>query len=255
LNNIQSSEAKIQEAQYDFPYHYIPHFSSTGVPSLARRMTWGLEYLCYQMHLREKVVVLQPGSVLEVGCGDGYFVGGLPGEIPVRVGIDLSVRAIAFARAFHPTCQFYTGDVATLDGQFDVVAAIEVLEHVPDDMLPGFFRELHRKLGPLGILLISVPTTVVPRHKKHYRHYTLELLEEQLELSGIPLVVDAVEYVYRNPWWERLLSRFLDNPLFSLEVKSVTRLAWHRVWNKYRFADARTGRHMVVTLRAPGQTK
>lgn len=239
----------IQERQYEFPYHYIPHFTRDGVPSLTRRLSWGLDYLCYHEHLREKVSSMHPGSVLEVGCGDGYFIGGLPPTIPVRLGIDLSSRAIAFAKAFHPDCEFHARDVRFVEGEYDVVVAIEVLEHIPDSGVSDFLAGMNDRLAPEGSIVISVPTTVLPVNRKHFRHYTRALLESQVLESGVPLEIVDVEYVYRKPWWESAFRRLLDNRYFGLEVKPFMRIAWRHVWERCRFADHSNGYHMVAVLR------
>jgi SAM-dependent methyltransferase len=239
----------IQDSLYEFPYHYIPHFTSDGKPSLTRKLKWGFDYLCYQQHLREKVLSLNPESVLEVGCGDGYFIGNLSSSIPLRVGADLSSKAIAFARAFHPDCTFYDQDAALIEGQFDVVAAIEVIEHIPEDELPGFFKVLYERVNDNGRVIISVPTTVIPLNKKHYRHYTKELLENQLKQSGVDLQVIEIKHVFSKPWWYGIFTRFFDNRLFSLEIKPLMLFAWKDIWRKHRIADKNTGFHLVAVLK------
>ncbi len=239
---------QIQDSLYEFPYHYIPHFDKNGIPTLLRKLNWGFDYLCYQKHIHEKVVAMNPQSVLEVGCGDGYFVGGLPSNVPVRVGVDLSSKAVAFAKAFHPDCTFYDQDVSTLEDTFDIVAAIEVIEHIPEEDLPDFFHALYERVNDNGKIIISVPTTVVPLNKKHFRHYTIELLKKQLKQSGVNLAVLREEHVFSKPWWLNIFKRFFDNRFFSLEVKPFMRLAWKQIWNKHRIADKQTGFHLVVVL-------
>lgn len=239
----------IQELLYEFPYHYIPHFTSNGTPSLVRKLSWGFDYLCYQKHLHEKVVTMNPKSVLEVGCGDGYFIGGLPSSIPVRVGVDLSSRAIAFARAFHPECTFYDQDVNAIKDTFDIVAAIEVIEHIPENELPGFFNSLAQRTNDSGKIIISVPTTNIPLNQKHYRHYTIDLLRKQLEHIRAGLEIEDHEYIFYKPWWYKIFTLFFNNKLFSLEVKPIMRFAWNQIWNKYRMANEKEGLHLILTLK------
>jgi SAM-dependent methyltransferase len=246
---MANKKFQIQDSLYGFPYHYIPHFTSDGTPSLTRKLNWGFDYLCYQQHLREKVLSLNPESVLEVGCGDGYFIGNLPSSIPVRVGADMSSRAIAFARAFHPDCTFYDQDAAFIGDRFDVVAAIEVIEHIPEKELPGFFNVLYEPLNDNGRVIISVPTTVMPLNKKHYRHYTKELLEKQLQQSGVDLQIIETEHVFSQPWWYGIFKRLLSNKLFSMEIKPFMRLAWRDIWRNHRIADENTGFHLVAVLK------
>lgn len=244
-----SNKFEIQENLYEFPYHYIPHFESDGTPSLVRRLNWGFDYLCYQKHLFEKVVAMQPQSVLEVGCGDGYFLGNLPKSIPVRIGVDLSSKAIAFAKAFNPHCTFYSQNAADLKETFDIVAAIEVLEHIPDESVSEFLNVLSSKVNDEGKVVISVPTVVTPLNKKHYRHYTVDLLERQLRESNTGLIIEDFEYIYAKPWWFWLFTRFFNNRMFSFEFKPFMRYAWNSVWNKYRLATSESGYHLIAILK------
>lgn len=242
-NNIKFQS---QEVLYDFPYHYIPHFTKNGTPSLFRKLKWGFDYLCYQKHLHEKVVSMNPNSVLEVGCGDGYFIGNLPKTIPIRMGVDLSSKAIAFAKAFNPHCTFYDIDASKLEDKFDLVAAIEVIEHIPEDELSGFFKTLYNRVNNSGKIIITVPTTVIPLNKKHYRHYTIELLENQIKQSGINLKIYNVEYIFSKPTWLGVFKRILDNRFFSLEIKPLMRIAWNQIWKKHRIANKNNGFHLLV---------
>lgn len=238
-----------QEGLYAFPYHYIPSFDAKGRVSLQRRLSWGIEYLCYQLHVKEVIEALNPESVLEVGCGDGYLIGSLRQKISRRLGVDLSERAIRFAKAFHPGCEFAVADAAELSDTFDVVAAIEVLEHVPDDGVSAFIRGLEARLKPAGALIVSVPTTVLPLNRKHYRHYDISLFRQQLASSGAKLEIERVEYVYRPPGWMRAFSVFSENPLYCIEIKPLMGWVWRHIWTRCRLGTERDAHHMVVHLR------
>lgn len=240
---------QMQEDEYAFPYHYIPHFTKKGRVALSRRLSWGLEYLCYQRHVFEAVRALNPSSVLDVGCGDGYFIGSLANTIPVRVGVDLSDRSIAFAKAFHPECRFLAGDVATVEGCFDVVISIEVLEHIPETQVSHFFQAIGDRLVQNGTAIIGVPTTVVPLARKHYRHYTLDLFEQQLAQSNAGLRVVSHDYVFKKPCWYGAFKWLFNNHLFSLEIKPLVALAWKRILSTHRLADRTDGCHLVVYLK------
>ena len=51
----QSKKFAIQNEQYGFPYHYIPHFDSLGYAQRYRRLSRGLEYVCYVKHVVDRV--------------------------------------------------------------------------------------------------------------------------------------------------------------------------------------------------------
>ena len=101
-----------------------------------------------------------PPSVLDVGCGEGVLtvewaerLGG--GRV---VGIDLEdpkLRA-EWARRERPNLEFRAEEATRLsfaDGEFDLAAAIEVLEHVPEP--EATLAEMARVAR--GHLLVSVP--------------------------------------------------------------------------------------------------
>lgn len=245
---MSSSKFNIQNKLYDFPYHYIPQFRPDGGPTFVRKWVGGLVYLCYQTHIKQKVTNMNPDSVLEVGCGDGRFIGSLSVSIPRLVGIDPSGQAIAFAKAFNPHCEFYNVDIQTINMKFDVVTLIEVLEHIPEENIPKFFQKLDQSIKENGKIFISVPTTNKPFSKKHYRHYTSALLRNQIDASKSNLSILEEEYIFIKPWWFNLLSKMYDNKIFSLEIKAVTRHAWRRIWNTCKDATEKNGWHLVVTL-------
>lgn len=101
-----------------------------------------------------------PESVLDVGCGEGVLTHRWAiqlGDKPI-VGIDLEdpkLRA-QWATRVRENLEFRTGRAEALacaEGEFDLVAAIETLEHVPDPRRA--VAEMTRVAR--GHLLVSVP--------------------------------------------------------------------------------------------------
>lgn len=241
---------QIQDALYAFPYHHIPNIDpNSGEVTITRSLSWGLEYLCYQYHVIEKIEELSPESVLEIGCGDGFLIGHLSRSIGRKVGIDFSERAIGFARAFFPQENFIVGRSEDMDEEFELVAAVEVLEHVPDSEVTAFFQAVERRLRRGGTALISVPTTVIPLNKKHYRHYDENIFAEQLMSSGANLQIVDMQRVYKSSWRTKLVERLAGNRFFRLEIEFLTKWTWAHTWKNSRIANKQDGRHLVVTLR------
>ncbi len=98
-------------------------------------------------------------SALDVGCGAGLLA-----EPLVRLGasvtaVDAAPELIAAAKA-HAAGQGLAIDyraigVEMLDGAFDLVTAMEVIEHVADPQ--AFVRSLGQRLAPDGLLILSTP--------------------------------------------------------------------------------------------------
>jgi len=95
--------------------------------------------------------------LLDFGCGLGYFLAEA-GKAGIRgIGVELSAEAAEFART-QLGVEVVRGDESALeglDGEFDLIAAWEVIEHVlqPRDAL----RLLVGKLAPGGVLGLSLP--------------------------------------------------------------------------------------------------
>ncbi len=241
----------LQDKHYEFPYHYIPYFDQHGVGVKTRVLGWGLEYLCYIKHIQELAYSLQPQSVLDVGCGDGRFLGMLGSRVPRRAGVDLSEQAIRFAKAFNPDVVFHVIDVADLEETFDLVVAIEVLEHIPDEQITNFLNALVNRTREGGHIIISVPTIVKPVLGKHYRHYDLDLLRNQLESIRVPLDIVQVEYIYKQyvSLFIKVIERLLQNQWWTLDIYFLRGPVWWYIWQKRRLAASQNGRHLVAVLK------
>jgi ubiquinone/menaquinone biosynthesis C-methylase UbiE len=101
---------------------------------LARRLQRGFEH-----HLQDLFDSTAPASLLDVGCGEGVWTQRWAQALDPRrvVGIDLDDPLIAaeWAKRTAPNLTYVAQRAERLpfaDGEFDVVSAIEVLEHVPD---------------------------------------------------------------------------------------------------------------------------
>ena len=98
-------------------------------------------------------------SALDVGCGAGLLSEPLA-RLGARVtAIDAAPEVIAVARE-HAAAQglkidYRAADVLDIDGQFDLVTSMEVVEHVADPA--AFVKALAERLAPNGLLVLSTP--------------------------------------------------------------------------------------------------
>ena len=175
----RDSEGPGQEAQYDFPYHYLPEETGCGFRQ-HRYWSWGYRYLG---RLRVVFDLLQPlafESLLDVGCGDGRFLRETRRRYPAAQlrGIDPSGRAVALARRLNSGLDFVHGDVSGLVSEpcWDVITLLEVLEHIPPDELPSAVSAIHRLLTPGGTLVLTAPHTNTRLPGKHHQHFDAEKL-------------------------------------------------------------------------------
>ncbi|MGH9091967.1 MAG: class I SAM-dependent methyltransferase, partial [Acidimicrobiales bacterium] len=96
---------------------------------------------------------------LDVGCATGFVVEALR-ELGVDAhGCDVSRYAVEHAA---PGALGYVrlGDLGRglpyADGEFNLVSALEILEHLPPDLVPGALAELRRVCG--GVVYATIPS-------------------------------------------------------------------------------------------------
>lgn len=129
------------------------------------------------------------GSAVELGCGSGRFLSALRGAAQVVVGVEGHEASLREAAGRRTGAVLVHGDVTRVplaSARFDLVAAFDVLEHVPAE---SFLAEARRLAGPRGRLLLSVPAfqclwSEMDVAAGHRRRYSPAELREELELHG-----------------------------------------------------------------------
>ncbi len=102
---------------------------------------------------------LEGKTALDVGCGAGLLAEPLA-RLGARVsGVDASEELIAAARA-HAEASGFEIDyrpaaVEDLEGRFDLVTSLEVVEHVAEPR--SFVAALAARVAPGGLLILSTP--------------------------------------------------------------------------------------------------
>jgi SAM-dependent methyltransferase len=91
-------------------------------------------------------------SVIDLGCGNGNFLKFLRQRYPrlILSGVD-----VAAPFAVTPGIQFIQGDIfdAKISGRFDVVTALDVIEHMPD--VNGFVERADQLCAPGGLIILK----------------------------------------------------------------------------------------------------
>lgn len=155
------------------PYYafenYISHTNTNkGVINkiyhLVRKRTLNTKY-----KLVKKYTKLTIGSVLDIGCGTGAFLGIMQSHKWVVTGIEPDDKARDLASNLHQVTPLPSNEMANLKQyQYHAVTMWHVLEHV--HQLHTYFNTISTLLVPKGILLIAVPNYTSP-DAKHYQQY------------------------------------------------------------------------------------
>lgn len=141
------------------------------------------------------------GDVLEVGCGVGSFTKLITeqSQFDSLYCIDISKPAIDYIRQkeFIKDIRFECIDLINVEGEFDFIVCMNVMEHVEDDRL--FFAKILSLLKPQGILFLLVPShkflySNFDKAAGHFKRYTKEMMN-QFEL---PRDVTLLKQFYFN---------------------------------------------------------
>ena len=124
--------------------------------------------------------------ILDVGCGTGANLLMLS-KYGDAEGVDVSEDALAFCRerGLENVKLGAAEELPYDDGTFDLVTALDVVEHLDDDL--AGLREMRRVLRPGGRVLLFVPTFMflwglqddVSNHRRRYRMPELRRVLEQ----------------------------------------------------------------------------
>jgi len=253
---MQPSE--IQELQYNFPYHHLP-LDQGGIWTVHRALGWGFEYLPVLDTVLTFVGKAIPNpsgeeKILDFGCGDGRLIVEIFAKYkPLKciVGVDISGQALAYAQAFTygiRNVKFFRNikEVVATGDQFDVVVAMEVIEHIDPNDLPVVIDSIYTVMKPGGTFIVSVPTVNQPLNRKHYQHFSLKALQT---VFGDRFHMDEARCIHKTGFLADLIRRAVVNRFFILNYPPWVRLC---TWFYKRFvkeADEMTSANIICRFR------
>ncbi len=147
--------------------------------------------------IRRRVQPPVNSRLLEIGCGTGHNLEMLRqfGDVDA-LEVDETARSLAEKRLGKPV---FAAPLPELEGipkrEYDVVAALDVVEHIPDDK--AAIEGIARLLKPGGKLVATVPAhqwmwsahDVVNHHQRRYSKGGLKRL-----IDGSPLRLESLGY-------------------------------------------------------------
>ncbi|MEQ1849903.1 MAG: class I SAM-dependent methyltransferase [Candidatus Peribacteraceae bacterium] len=146
------------------------------------------------------------GSVLDIGCGCGYFLEKMQERGWKCSGIDISKEASdeALKRA---NLHIQTGDESLLEGmesRFDIVSLWDVIEHLPEPVKS--LKRIRNIIQPGGLLILETQNFQSffarllgkrwhhYKHLEHLWHFSPQSIEQILKQAGFRVVRSSARH-------------------------------------------------------------
>lgn len=171
-------------------------------PSL-RRFNAGLaaRYELALSLVKARGVLDATASILDIGCGDGYFTSKLAEMFPQAQvdGYDFSSTGVELARQMSKVSNvnFHVGDAFATAKQYNLISATDVIEHLDDHH--EFLARCHNSLATGGLLLLSTPVRIKekPDDPYHVHEFFCNELVEEVSAVGFQVQVHLTSHDYR----------------------------------------------------------
>jgi SAM-dependent methyltransferase len=208
---------------------------------------------------------------LDVGCATGFLVEALRERGLDAWGCDASAYAVEHA-APGAAGRVSLGDPSQRlpysDGEFELVSALEILEHLPPAAVPGALRELRRVCS--GICYVTTPSfganasgldghfegKVRPERLEHYRSLGAGFLgpvpTEDLAVDADGVPVEGHLTIASFGWWTERFAEAGFERWVDVEKRlyaDIEPVGLERYWNLYVFAVPGTPATVATPLR------
>lgn len=139
--------------------------------------------------LLQKYKISKTAKIFDFGCGSGYTIGYLQRMGYDAFGTDVSVEAVKFglSNGIRNLCVAQNAEIKPPEGGFDLILALDVIEHIKDDT--EAIKAIETALRPGGMAIITVPAYqwmwgVQDKVAHHFRRYTMSGLAGVIKESG-----------------------------------------------------------------------
>lgn len=185
------------------------------------------ENVIFQRHMiaYKEASKLISGTVLEIGCGEGYGISELVQFSEKYIGVDKFDTYISEDIKKQNDIVFHKMEIPPLlnieANSIDFVVSFQVIEHIQDDNY--FLREIFRVLKPGGKLLLTTPNKLMSlsRNPWHIREYTPFEMKDILrkyfvksEVKGVYGNDIVMEYYQKNKESVKKITRY---DIFNLQ--------------------------------------
>jgi SAM-dependent methyltransferase len=196
-------------------------------------------------------------TVLDVGCGGGDNLAALASAIPdlELSGVDVSPQALALASRRVPSARLLELDVQQrrLDESFDLVMAIQVIEHLSDDTTA--LRNMS-SMAKKWVLVTTMRGRMRPSERVigHFRNYSDADLRSKAESAGLEVVdLFGWGFPFYSPLYRTMIEWLPSGPPQG-KIGSKQRVFANILYRLYSFNVPRRGDVVTMLARPRGNT-
>lgn len=205
----------------------------------------------YQQVIKDRAGYI---SLLDIGCGSAEHFRKLKEMIPIVDGVESNPVAVREAKA-NGHIVYDCSKLETSPIRYDTVAAMHVIEHVPDPVL--FLEYCLSYLKPGGKLCLSMPNDDImryvnpcvqnmpPHHASHWTARSIRALGDKLQLKIERLVYEPLAIsdhyyysYYRSPQSCRKLLSYSCEGLKKIGIKHLPFLKGQTIYALLSRGDA-----------------
>jgi SAM-dependent methyltransferase len=225
---------------------------STGL-----RHPWETARFRFIAHLIRRHIRTEDPVILDIGCGDGFFLSGLSALYPrgklFGVDIALSDNEVASLNKTHEGRIVFSNQPGDFENMAqrpaDIVLLMDVIEHVENDV--ELLRQASR--APIAShttrIFVTVPAfgalfTAHDRFLKHFRRYSLRSLRACARQSQCDVVEDG--YFFSSLLLPRILQRLRERLLGPATHFGIGN------WNRGSIATTIVERSLYLDARLAG---
>lgn len=211
-------------------YFDPPYFGDGDFYSTISKNSWYYEENKWEYDVAAEIASeLSSTKLLEIGCGNGFFLDKVSSLGIQTQGVDINKDAVAFCKK--KGLQVEATDVFDLTASYDLVVSFEVLEHM--DNPKRLFEFLVNKLiSPGGYLIIAVPNPsgylndmemnlldMPPHHNSSWSLATFEYLASHYGLQLVSYKKEPLRYVHYLGMTQNMLRNYTKLVPNTLKVK------------------------------------
>jgi len=149
----------------------------------------------------------ETSSILDVGCGIGASSAAyLEGHPNATVhGVDISPNNVQVARTLFASSRlrFSVSDMEGPPGdqRYDLIALVDMHEHIPREKWPAFHRTLGSSLSDRGTVVMTTPSPLHQEYLRAHKPEGIQVVDETLVLGDITELARRLDAtVLRYEW-------------------------------------------------------